>query len=616
MSDDVKKLMLSVDASVELARRNLRSLTGEIEKFQRNADQNLDKVETRFDKTGFSVGKLKTMFAGLGAGIGFSAISAGFKSILDAADDVATAADQANVSVERFQTLRGAFRALEVDAEQFDKILKRLITTQGDVASGAETTATKALDKLGVSAKVLSGEIETTDQLLDALATALGKVESPAERAALAADIVGQKLGAQLAAAIGDGGVALKQAEQNFRDTGKVIDSEMVAKLADANEKWDLFVESVQAKSVMLAANTISTFEAIGNAAGMIWDKYKEASANLVLDFDWLYDEKTLQGAQDELIRQHRKTLDRVTAEQDRQANKLASVRLPALDWLNPEPNRPSGGGGAGNARSSRAGGSKSDGKRVFSPHEQRMGYDLPIADAMPASLIGEVETETAAALARMDAALKDLGATGLEVEQTFSEVFDADLQRRLQDIQEYGVRDLSRGLADVIVYGEDVGDVLENSFKRAAAAMLEAVIQAQVLGPLLDGIKKGGGEGGGLLGSIVSGIGAAFGGGRATGGPVQRGMVYEVGEQGRELFVPRVNGDIISNANMRRMMGGGGGGTTVEQHFHVNAQGAVLASGLIAEMQAIGVQAAGAGAQLGVAGVRSGIRRNRRFFG
>jgi hypothetical protein len=48
------------------------------------------------------------------------------------------------------------------------------------------------------------------------------------------------------------------------------------------------------------------------------------------------------------------------------------------------------------------------------------------------------------------------------------------------------------------------------------------------------------------------------FGGGRALGGPVNRGTSYVVGERGPELFVPTTSGKIIPNGGM------GGGGAVI----------------------------------------------------
>jgi tape measure domain-containing protein len=45
----------------------------------------------------------------------------------------------------------------------------------------------------------------------------------------------------------------------------------------------------------------------------------------------------------------------------------------------------------------------------------------------------------------------------------------------------------------------------------------------------------------------------------RALGGPVRAGSIYQWQEEGRELFVPSVDGTVISNRQLRAMRGGGG---------------------------------------------------------
>jgi hypothetical protein len=57
---------------------------------------------------------------------------------------------------------------------------------------------------------------------------------------------------------------------------------------------------------------------------------------------------------------------------------------------------------------------------------------------------------------------------------------------------------------------------------------------------------------------AIGGAIDNVFGGGRALGGPVNRGTSYVVGERGPELFVPTTSGKIIPNGGM------GGGGAVI----------------------------------------------------
>jgi len=157
--------------------------------------------------------------------------------------------------------------------------------------------------------------------------------------------------------------------------------------------------------------------------------------------------------------------------------------------------------------------------------------------------------------------------------------------QDRLEQFSHYFSEDLAAGIAGAVVYADSLGDALENSFKRAAAALLQSGIM-ELISP--------GSSGGSLFRGFLSNAAGLFGGFRASGGPVSPGRAYVVGERRPELFVPNVPGMIVPSADM---MGAAGTSSHVTQHFSINAQGAVLAQGLIAEMQAIGVRAAGGGA-------------------
>lgn len=127
---------------------------------------------------------------------------------------------------------------------------------------------------------------------------------------------------------------------------------------------------------------------------------------------------------------------------------------------------------------------------------------------------------------------------------------------------EKFGVdalKDLNSGLADAIVNGGDLGDVLEDTGKRFLAQLIELTFQLLVIKPLLESLGGIGGIGGG--GGFLSGL---FG--RASGGPVSAGRVYRVNEGiGKEFFRPNTGGDIIPLSKMSAAQPGAGrsGGTS-----------------------------------------------------
>jgi lambda family phage tail tape measure protein len=77
------------------------------------------------------------------------------------------------------------------------------------------------------------------------------------------------------------------------------------------------------------------------------------------------------------------------------------------------------------------------------------------------------------------------------------------------------------------------------------------------------------------MVGMISGAITGAFTGGgatpnphtRASGGPVSAGQAYVTGEHGRELFVPKTDGRILSGAQTSNAARSGGDGVTIIQN-------------------------------------------------
>jgi len=266
LGTDVKQLLLQVDASVALAQRNLGQLAAQVDRDTRRMDADLARVDTATGRLGAGFSRVAGVLGTLGIGLGIGAVISAGRNISQFADDVESAANRAGIGVERFQTLTEAFRALEVDAGTVDRVFQRLLATLGAVQNGVRDEATNALDRLGIRARILAGEIRDPAQLLDALAEAAQRAGSQAQFADNLADIFGRRLSGSLVPALRDGGVALHQLEQAMRDSGNVIDEDMIQTLAEANETWDRFVASVQQKSVILAASFINAFAGMRDA--------------------------------------------------------------------------------------------------------------------------------------------------------------------------------------------------------------------------------------------------------------------------------------------------------------------------------------------------------------
>lgn len=129
-----------------------------------------------------------------------------------------------------------------------------------------------------------------------------------------------------------------------------------------------------------------------------------------------------------------------------------------------------------------------------------------------------------------------------------------ANANEELEGLAVNGLRSLSDGIGDAIANGGNLGDVLEDSFKRIISQVISLGFELLIIKPLLESLGGGLGGSGGILGFL----GGIFG--RAGGGPVRRGQPYVIGETGKsELFVPDSNGTVIPAGRLSASGGNSG---------------------------------------------------------
>jgi hypothetical protein len=543
-SQDNQRLLLTIDANVELLRRNLASAERDVAGFERQVNNGAAGIESGFDRMQAGGVRALGALSAAVAAFGVAGLVQVGRTVLQLGDDLEAAASKADVSVERYQTLREGLRSLEVTAEQTDNILKRLSDTLGAVQGGtAAEGVTAALDKMGITARILNGEIDSTDELFDAIAGSATSFATEAQFTASVVDILGRKLGVDFAAAVRDGGTALKEQERLFRETGAVISEEYVADLAAANEAIDSFVERSKGQLAIWAVDAVRNAGIVANALRI--------SATGTTGIAGFY--------------------DLALAEKSDRDLKAQLGRTAPLSMLNPlRPAGPMDGGSIADvvvsARRSGGSGGGAPSRRVTPARRSASG--------VPTLSPAQIRYNETAGQSVLDNSGGELG-NAERLKQTFLEILD--LTGQIENAQivnpeaEAGARNVASNLAQAFVYGQSIGDALVNSFK---AAVAEALANG-----LFDLLLGGKGGGGGILGTILS----SFGGARANGGPVSNGRAYLVGERGPELFVPSASGMIRSNASIT-----GGGGVSFD------LRGAVMTSDLLQQMEQMAARSGG----------------------
>lgn len=127
------------------------------------------------------------------------------------------------------------------------------------------------------------------------------------------------------------------------------------------------------------------------------------------------------------------------------------------------------------------------------------------------------------------------------------------EAQREFEEMSRTLGSTLGDAFKSAILEGEKLNDVLKNLLNTLASRAIDNIF---------DNLFSSSGSGTNFLSSLFGGL---FGK-RATGGPVQSGQTYLVGESGPELVRFGRNGTVVPNSAVKAS---GGGGAGVELHIH-----------------------------------------------
>lgn len=155
-----------------------------------------------------------------------------------AADDLNTLSKQTGISTGDLQKYKAAADLVDVSVETMTKSHTKLKKTMYQAQNGSKN-ATEAFDKLGISVTDSNGELRDAGEVFDDAIEALGKMENPTERDAIAMQIFG-KNATELNSLIADGGKTYQQVAKIYDETGlSIIDQESLDKANEFNDSID-----------------------------------------------------------------------------------------------------------------------------------------------------------------------------------------------------------------------------------------------------------------------------------------------------------------------------------------------------------------------------------------
>ncbi len=167
------------------------------------------------------------------------------------------------------------------------------------------------------------------------------------------------------------------------------------------------------------------------------------------------------------------------------------------------------------------------------------------------------LEENIAGMFSDLDAQLKEVAA-GSAFEEQFKDASFDTIRTGIRGAITGGAKEGWEGFRDAALNA--LADIVATDFtKRLLDWVTSAVATASA---------SGGGGGGSNTGGWIAAIASIFGGARATGGPVDGGMLYRVNEREPEFFKPSVGGKVIPLSKM----GGSMGGMSITNNISVEA--------------------------------------------
>ena len=219
----------------------------------RKVNAGLSKLDGKLKTTGGSLGLLNggmAKMAGLMGGVvGVAAITNYAKNLLTVGDRLQKVSLQLGISVEKLQAYQFAASQSGVDTETLNKALNKFNIEIGEAAVKSPD-ATTAFTDLGISIFDTNGELKESPKLLEEAADKISEMQTPAEKAAAAIGLFGQKAGVEMLPLLLDGAQGIRDYEQTLVDAGAVISQDAADDISTFNDKIDLLSRTFQATFV------------------------------------------------------------------------------------------------------------------------------------------------------------------------------------------------------------------------------------------------------------------------------------------------------------------------------------------------------------------------------
>jgi len=223
----------------------------------------LQKVAGQSDKTAGAMARLKGAAAGamnglkgvgVAAGLAVAAIGKIAKDNLDAADAMSKLSQRTGVAAPMLDKFRKVAELSDTSIEGVGKGFKALANNMQDAATKGTGPAAEAFNQLGIKITDANGKLRESDQVMLDIADKFAKMADGPEKAALAADIFGSKIGSELIPMLNSGGDAV-------RNMSTALTQDFADRAAAFNDRIENMQEKLGLLAMGLTEKLLPSFE-------------------------------------------------------------------------------------------------------------------------------------------------------------------------------------------------------------------------------------------------------------------------------------------------------------------------------------------------------------------
>lgn len=498
----------------------------QVQRFSRQSSRELMSTTAAFNAM---TSAARTFLPALSAGLVVQQV----RRVVSELDNIGKTADRLGLTTDALQELRAAAATAGISTNTLDMAMQRFGRRVAEARQGAGE-AKGALEEMGIALFNADGSARSTEAVLGDVADAMQGMAVQTDRNRIAMKLFDSE-GVALVNMLRDGADGLEEMRREARELGIVIDEDLIRNAEDAEDKLFLMSEVIRA----------NLSEALINLAPLLVGA-AEGVAAITRNIRFLFTAMDEGLARTETLEQLGTQLQQINAqiaeaqrsgggvaidefnmgESARDLNDLYAQRAALLERI-------------ANLQSEVV---TDLPEVVFDTEELEDTETTTRAIGRAASDAAESYEDMLAAIIANSPALQRLG-------------FDAEnLESTMQNVQT-SMESAFMAMVDGTASAQD-------AFKAMARQIIMELYRVLVVQRLVGSFTPGGG---GILGSVFN----AFSG-RAAGGPVQAGQPYEVGEHGREIFVPQSAGRVLSVAQAQNAVGGGGS-VVVNQTINVS---------------------------------------------